>query len=89
MRASGLQYNRNCAALKKDTFEHYIKYDLKNSVFKHFLKDCNDVQLLVPWDKLFQILGALNEKALPTNAFGGMGAFKEMLADDRRALVCL
>ena len=26
---------------------------------------------------MFQILGALNEKALPTNAFGGMGAFKE------------
>ena len=36
---------------------------------------------------MFQILGALNEKALPTNAFGGMGAFKEMLADDRRVLV--
>ena len=62
---------------------------MKNSVFKHFLKDCNDVQLLIPWDKLFQILGALNEKALPTNAFGGMGVFKEMLADDRRVLVGL
>ena len=46
------------------------------------MKDCKDVQLFVPWDKLFQILGALNEKALPTNEFGGMGVFKEMLADD-------
>ena len=68
---------------KRKTFTTLYK------VFKHFLKDCNDVQLLVPWDKLFQILGALNEKALPTNAFGGMGVFKEMLADDRRVLVGL
>ena len=37
----------------------------------------------------FQILGALNEKALPTNEFGGMGVFKEIVADDRRALVGL
>ena len=36
-----------------------------------------------------RFLGALNEKALPTNEFGGMGVFKEMLADDRRALVGL
>ena len=74
---------------KERHFRTLYKVRLKNSVFKHFLKDCNDVQLLVPWDKLFQILGALNEKALPTNAFGGMGAFKEMLADDRRVLVGL
>ena len=39
--------------------------------------------------KLFQILGAFNEKALPTNAFGGMGVFKEMHADDRRVLIGL
>ena len=38
---------------------------------------------------MFQILGALNEKALPTNAFGGMGVFKEMLANDRKVLVGL
>ena len=30
-----------------------------------------------------------NKKALPTNPFGGMGAFKEMLADDHRVLVGL
>ena len=47
------------------------------------------VYIFVTWDKLFQILGALNVKALPTNEFGGMGVFKEMLADHRRALVDL
>ena len=35
---------------------------------------------------MFQILGALNAKALPTNAFGGMGVLKQMLADDRRVV---
>ena len=38
---------------------------------------------------MFQVLGAMNEKALPTNEFGGMGVFKEMLEDDRRAPVVL
>ena len=36
-----------------------------------------------------KLLGALNEKALHTNEFNGMGVFKEMLADDRKALVGL
>ena len=74
---------------RKTLSKPFIKLDLKNYVFKHFLKYCNGVQLLIPWEKLFQILGALNENALPTNEFGDMGVFKEMLADDRRALFVL
>ena len=62
---------------------------LKNSFFKHFLKDCIGVLLFVSCDKLFQILGALNENALPANEFGGMSVFKEMLVDDRRVIISI
>ena len=46
------------------------------------LKDWTVVQLLVSWDTFFQISGALNENALPTNEYGGMYALKEILAND-------
>ena len=70
---------------KRKILSQPIKLDLKNS----FFKDSTVVQLLVSWDKLFQSLGALNEKALSAPEFDGLYVFREILADDREALLGL
>ena len=53
--------------IKEDTIKPYIKLYVKKNCFQaFFLEDWNVVQLFVSWDKLIQIIGALDEYALST-----------------------
>ena len=75
--------------IKERHCQNLDKTWLKKLCFQPFYKDSNIIHLFVLWDKLFQILRAFNDNAVPTKEYDGRDVFKEILADDRKALASL